>query len=328
MGAGASQIAQGAPQPGEGGRGGRVARLSLSTVATSSKFEADPWYALKNEEVLERIKGEEWQLLCVEAVEEFKESLSKVDKNSVALTVQAEDIDIDEAYLQEMVFHAKLLGPGGQIMGLSLTNNELTTASALDVPNQIRQLNLGGNPFIGVPSLLGCKLLVDLNLSYIEGLMTTTHGAPFAHLQALLRLDLTCTGLSRLFSEDEATPVLGGLDMLQELSLAENELVDTEEVINAINPLRCLTELDLQNNPCCDDVAYKQGALVAECPWLQRLDGSSTKMKSDVQGSLGTELGPLGSLEKEDHRNSLKIGDAPSMAQMSAMEQEVGESPA
>lgn len=237
--------------------------------------------------------------------------------------VLAEDIDIDEAYLQEMVFHAKLLGSGGQIMGLTLSNNDLTTAAALDVPNQIRQLNLSGNPFIGVPSLLGCKLLVDLDLSYIDGLMTTTHGAPFAHLQALLRLNLTCTGLSRLFSEDEAAPVLGGLDALQELSMAENQLADTEEVINAINPLRCLTELDLQENPCTFDTAYKQGALVAECPWLRRLDGSSTKMASGVTGSLGNELGPLGSLEKEDHRNSLKVGDAPSMAEMNAMEKEV-----
>lgn len=44
-----------------------------------------------------------------------------------------------------------------------------------------------------------------------------------------------------------------------------------------------------------------------------------------MQGSLGTELGPLGSLEKEDHRNSLKICDAPSMAEMNAMEAEVCE---
>ena len=35
------------------------------------------------------------------------------------------------------------------------------------------------------------------------------------HPQALLRLNLACTGLARLFSEDEAAPVLGGLDALQ-----------------------------------------------------------------------------------------------------------------
>ena len=46
-------------------------------------------------------------------------------------------------------------------------------------------------------------------------------------------------------------------------------------------------------------------------------------MASELSGSLGNELGPLGSLEKEDHRNSLKICDAPSMAEMSAMEKEV-----
>ena len=36
-----------------------------------------------------------------------------------------------------MVFHAKLLSSGGQIMGLTLSNNDLTTALALDVPNQV-----------------------------------------------------------------------------------------------------------------------------------------------------------------------------------------------
>lgn len=324
MGAGASGAAPtGAPPAGpQGSEGGRVARLSLSTVATSSKFEADPWVGQKSEEVLERIKAEEGTVLCVEEVNDFKEMVATAPEGP--LRVLAEDIEIDEALLQEMVFHAKLIGSGAQIMSLSLLHNELITASALDVPNQMRQLNLSGNPFIGVPSLLGCKLLVDLDLSYIEGLMAGAQGAPFGHLQALLRLNLTCTGLAALYTEDEHVPVLGGLDALQDLSLAENQLVDTEEVCNAINPLRCLRHLDMQENPCCDDGAYKQGAVLAECPWLQTLDGSNTKSASDMSGeSLGNEFGPLGSLEKEHHRNSINIGDAASTAAMETMEKEV-----
>lgn len=76
----------------------RVPRMSLSTVATTGKFETDPWSALTNEVVLQKLKDEEARVLCVEVVDEFKDLLC--DAPDGPLTVVAEDAEIDDKGLQ------------------------------------------------------------------------------------------------------------------------------------------------------------------------------------------------------------------------------------
>lgn len=329
MGAGVSVQADGErhalPElPADGAGGGIECKSPRNLLALEDSrhgmVSADPWASFAPEVVLDMVKAEEGFTIFLEAMEEWAKKLDSAPPGG--LRVLAEDAELNDDMLQDMCVTATQSQGGVRIMTLLLPNNEVEDARCLEVPNQIRSLNLSGNPLCGVPTLLGCTCMVDLDLSYCPGMqLQQADSPPFLHLGSLLRLNLTSVGLTSLHGTDNKAALLGGLVKLRELSLAENELVELDDVVAGLSRLKFLEALELQDNPVRDDSGYRPDVLQASLPCLAVLDNKNLRRTWNDKGE-----GKVGASESMSRRARLNmdadarlvIGDAPAAEQEAA----------
>jgi len=340
----------------------------------------DPWSGLAGEDTLARVKAEEGFTVAVDNADEFANNAFTDAPQNGSLRIVGADIDMDD----EGLFSAlrALVGVAQRVTSLSLSGNNLSSLGALSSLSRLRGLSAGGNPLTSwhAPNILsGCRCLVELDLSYTyglgalladNGLRTSGSASPFAHLgDSLLSLNLASCGLSTLAlttsvekdmkreageGDGDATVgegsgstnfLLGGLSLLLELSLAENELDDLDMLLSekGLGPVATtLQELDCQENPMNDgesEPVYRRRLLAAAAvaaavpegssperasaplalPRLQRLDGKGIAgVATGASRTLGDVTG--GQCLGLDEKSTGILGDAPAMA---ALEMEV-----
>lgn len=280
----------------------------------------DPWAQFPPATVLEMVKAEEGFTICLEAIEEWGEKLDSAPDSG--LRVLAEDAELDDRMLADMCATATRSAGGARIVTLSLPNNEIERAACLDMPNQIRSLNFSCNPLCGVPTLLGCTLMVDLDLSYCPELqLQQAETPPFLHLGSLLRLNLTSVGLRGLHSSQDQSSLLGGLEKLRELTLSENDLHDLTDAVAGLSRLKYLEVLEMLDNPLADEAGYKPDEFQAALPCLAVFDNKNLRHTwepgSGGGGAAETSQSRRARLNMDADARAV-IGDAPSVEQEAA----------
>lgn len=319
MGAGVSVVGDHALPPQLTRRPSVRESLSLDN-SLHGRNAVDPWAQFSPATVLELVKAEEGFTICLEAIEEWGDKLDSAPEGG--LRVVAEDAELDDRMLADMCVTATRSPGGARIVTLLLPNNEIERAACLDLPNQIRSLNLSGNSLRGVPTLLGCTLMVDLDLSYCPELqLQQAETPPFLHLGSLLRLNLTSVGLHGLHSTQDQSSLLGGLEKLRELTLSENDLHDLTDAVAGLSRLKYLEVLEMLDNPLADEAGYRPEEFQAALPCLAVFDNKN------LRSTWGPGSGGGGAAETSQSRRArlnmdadarAVIGDAPSVEQEAA----------